>query len=110
MAQTTKRIHLSDDDGNPTGRWFNPDTATKYEETSDHDGRNFISRATGSQWEHEALYRTAKGLWVLNRWSQWQGSGESYSEISPKAAAAWLVRCRIEPPEELLKYVQESEV
>jgi hypothetical protein len=110
MPQETKRIHLVDEEGQSTGRWFNPDSATKYEETSDHDGRNFISRATGSQWEHEQLYRTTKGRWILNHWSQWQGSGESYTEITPKTAAAWLIRCRIDPPEDLSKYVEESEV
>lgn len=37
------------------------------------NGSNHISQATGSQWEHESLLRTAGGWWVLHRWSQWQG-------------------------------------
>ena len=39
---------------------------------------------------HEALHRTAGGRFVLNHWSQWQGSMETYEEISVEEAARWL--------------------
>jgi len=110
MSENVTRIHLTDDDGQPTGRWFNPDAAQKWEEATRWDGSNHISLATGSQWNHEILYRTASGAWVLHWWSQWQGSAPSYRDISAKEAAAWLVRCDHEPPAALAEYVSEMEV
>ncbi len=81
------RIALTDEQG----RWFDPDKATKFEEGARWDGRTHISLATGSQWNHEALYRTQAGRWILHRWSQWQGAGEVYEEVDNAAAARWLV-------------------
>jgi len=73
------------------GQWFSTKTAVKFDEDTRWDGNNHISRATGSQWEHECLYRTSKGRWVLHTWSQWQGSSESYDLIDEAAAHAWLI-------------------
>lgn len=73
------------------GFWFDLDAAERFEESQTHDGRNFISDATGSQWDHETLYRTKKGRWVLNESSQWQGSQDKYSEVSASDASAWLI-------------------
>ena len=86
-----QRIALTDEFGNPTGTWFDADRAIRYAEDEDWDGSNFISRATGSQWNHEALYRTASGRWILNGWSAYQGSTETYYEISPSRAEDWLI-------------------
>jgi hypothetical protein len=80
------RVSLSD------GRWFNTDAAESYHEEEDWNGSNHISRATGSQWEHERLYRTAGDTWVLHHWSQYQGSGESYEVVDNEEAARWLSR------------------
>lgn len=80
------RIALTDG----TGRWFDAEKAQKWDEETRWNGNNHISKATASQFEHETLYRTAGGIYVLQHWSQWQGSGESYDEISPKEAACWL--------------------
>lgn len=71
--------------------WFDDAKATKYEEATEWDGSNHISLATGSQTEHEALYRTAGGRWVLNRWSQWQGVRETYRFIDDQDARSWLL-------------------
>lgn len=103
------RITITNEDGEPDG-WFDEARATKYGEESYHDGRNFISRATGTQWDHEQLYRTAKGAWVLNAWSQWQGSRETYRRISDEEAAAWLVTNEHEPPKSLASAVALQEV
>lgn len=73
------------------GRWFDRDGARIFEEDTFWDGHNHISKATGSQWNHEALYRTVGGRWILHTWSQWQGSRESWSEIDDTDAARWLV-------------------
>jgi hypothetical protein len=72
--------------------WFDPDKAAKFEEAAWWNGSNHVSKATGSQWDHEALYLTAKGSWVLNHWSQYQGSVETYESISAEAAVEWLIK------------------
>lgn len=82
------RISLTDG----SGRWFNPRAAQAWDEGCTFDGRNYISDATGSQWDHERLYHTAGGRWILRSWSQWQGSRTTYEEVTPAAAAVWLIR------------------
>ncbi len=70
--------------------WFDDSKAIHFSEERRFDGRNMISVATNSQWEHEAVYRTAKGKWVINRWSDWQGSQESYHLIANEEAFSWI--------------------
>jgi AICAR transformylase/IMP cyclohydrolase PurH len=74
-----------------SGKWFDMDSAEKFSENTQYNGSNKISMVTHSQWDHEDLYRTASGTWVLNRWSQMQGKLESYEHISDAEAAAWLM-------------------
>ena len=81
------------------GKWFDLDTATSFTEETQFDGRNHISLATCSQWEHQELYRTKSGTWVLNEWSQWQGSTDTWTEIDDEDAARWLVRNEYDPHE-----------
>jgi hypothetical protein len=71
--------------------WFNDATATDFAEATYWDGNNHISRATRSQWDHERLSRTKGGRWVLNCWSQRQGSVESYEFVSDEQAKTWLL-------------------
>lgn len=74
------------------GQWFDLDAIIhSWEEGTRWNGNNHISLVTGSQWEHQKLYRTASGRWVLHSWSQYQGSTESWEEIDAAAAARWLV-------------------
>jgi len=82
-----ERIALTDN----SGKWFDMDKAEEFKEAEDWDGNNNISKATKSQFEHERLYRTVSGKWILNHWSQMQGSIEAYIEISDDEAAKWLV-------------------
>jgi hypothetical protein len=81
-----KRIVLTDG----SGRWFDAERAEVFEEDTWWDGRNHRSRATGSQWEHEKLYRTASGRGVLHHWSQYQGVPDRWEEIDAEEAARWL--------------------
>jgi hypothetical protein len=81
-----RRQALTDGSG-----WFDLDSAERFDEATIWDGRNRISLATGSQWDHEALYRTANGRWVKHWWSQWQGTVAE--------AAAWLVQNGYDPAE-----------
>lgn len=74
-----------------SGRWFDESSAVKFRETRRHNGNNWISRATGSQWNHEWLFYTRSGRWVLNCFSDYQGSLETYEEIDESDAIAWLI-------------------
>lgn len=80
-----KRIALSD------GGWFDAETAVEFQESTWWNGSNHISAATQDQWLHEKLFFTRGGTWVLNCWSQWQGTPERYSRITERKAVAWLI-------------------
>lgn len=84
------RVALTDG----SGTWFNTDSAVLFKEDTRWDGRNQISVPTGSQWDHEYLYYTKSGKWVLNDWSNWQGSTEGYVQIDESDAIAWLIQNR----------------
>ena len=79
------------------------DKATaSYEEKTDWNGRNHISRNTGTQWEHETLYRSAKGRYYLVRTSQREGTLPGAEWLEPAQAAAWLILNEHELPPELV--------
>lgn len=71
--------------------WFDLDTALRFSEDTRWNGNNYISISTGSQWDHEELYRTKGGRWVLHTWSQWQGSVEYWEFITAAQAKNWLL-------------------
>ena len=79
------------------GGWINLETAKKFVEDRNFDGRNMISAATGSQWEHETLYRSVGGVYVLHTWSQCQGSQDTWERIGMHNAVAWLLQNDYEP-------------
>ena len=81
-----ERIALGD------GRWFDIDKATEFEEARDWNGSNHISRATGSQWYHERLYKTAGGCWILQRWSNYENELTTYEILQDHEANRWLLR------------------
>lgn len=62
-----------------------------WKEDRQHDGRNWISVATGSQFAHERLYMSRKGRYYIERTSDYQGSRASAEWISKRTAAAWLL-------------------
>lgn len=84
--------------------WFDPSAkgASSWDEDTEWDGKNHISQATGTQWDHEKLHRTPKGAWVLHYWSQWQGKREGYRQVTEAEAAAWLVKCGYDDAAETL--------
>jgi hypothetical protein len=76
------------------GGWFDFDTATKFTGRAAFDGS---SCSTGSQWEHECVYRTKRGTYVLHHWSDWQGSRDTWTRLNTDEAVAWLLLNDHEP-------------
>ena len=72
--------------------WFNPDQAERFDESTFWDGDNNVSFATGSEWDHETLYRTADDQWVKHFTSQYEGRGESWAILDPEEAYTWLLQ------------------
>lgn len=101
-----KRIALTDG----SGRWFSLETAEYFKEDTYHDGNNWISKATGSQWYHQGLYRTAGGRFILNEYSNYQGTPETYKEVSNADAAAWFSINGYDPHDQCKKEFQELEI
>lgn len=102
----SKRIALTDG----SGRWFSEETTEFFKEDSFHNGKNWISKATGSQWEHEGIYRTKGGRFILNHYSDWQGSTETYTEIDNEDAAIWFSKNGLEPHPACEKEFKELEI
>ena len=86
------------DTNNATNEW---------DERTDWDGRNHISRATGSQWDHQNLYRSRKGRYYIVHQSQWQGSKSWAEWVSPQAATVWLLKMEHEVPKDLEEFVEQ---
>lgn len=106
MARTN--IYRSDEyDGKVLEGWFDPSTAERFDESTRWDGNNHISVVAGDKYGHQALYRTKKGRWILNCWSQWQGVEETYEFISDARAREWLLECKED--EAVEKYFGELE-
>lgn len=90
------------------GTVVNIDNAQQsWEEASDWDGRNHISRPTGSQWEHQTLYRSAKGRYYLVHESNRQGTPPHAEFITPAQAAAWLTLNGRDLPPDLVDAAKE---
>lgn len=75
-----------------------------WEESTRWDGRNHISKATGSQWEHQTLYKSRKGRYYIVHMSQWQGTTPHAEWVSPQEAARWLLLMGHDLPEDLREY------
>lgn len=80
------------EDGPVLEGWFDSAKAEVFEEATRWDGQNKVS-AVAPIFHHEALYRTRGGRWVLNHWSQWQGTTETYTFIDDEQARMWLLKC-----------------
>lgn len=83
--------------------------SARWIEATDFNGRNQISRATGSQWNHETLYRSRRGRYYIECTSQWQGSQGHCEWISPERAAAWLSVMDADIPAELTEVADQIE-
>lgn len=71
--------------------WFDTEKAKCFNELTEWNGNNHISVPTGSQWDHQTLYLTSGGRWVLEHSSQWQGSKDTWEFISSEQAKDWML-------------------
>ena len=96
------RYRMSDgtvvDTENASQHW---DEATRW------NGNNHISVATGSQWEHQTLYRSRRGRYYIEHTSQWQGSTPSAEWVSNEEAARWLLANEHDVPAELSEVAEQ---
>lgn len=93
---------------NDDGRILDTDKAARsWGETTYWDGSNHISRATGSQWEHETLYLSRKGNYWVEHVSQWQGSTPKGAIVSKQEAAEWLLKNNYNLPKDLKDYEEQ---
>ena len=89
----TERIPIVDAEGYDTGGTLYMGAAVEqYQEDVRWDGHNWISTATGSQWDHQQVNRTRRGKYYLVSWSQWQGSKTEAVAMSLDDAAQWVLR------------------
>lgn len=90
------RINITEVDewtGEPTVvGWFDSTKVTVFKEDTEWDGNNIVSAIPGcAPYGHQQLIRTAGGRWVLNSWSQWEGSPDVYEFIDDDRAREWLI-------------------
>lgn len=84
------------------GTIVDTDNSTQeWDEAQRWDGNNHISVATGSQWDHQTLYRSRKGRYYLEHTSQYQGSKPTAEWVSKRTAASWLLANEHELPADL---------
>ena len=82
------RITLTDN----SGRWFDLEAAYRFDEaTVLADDGTPISRATGNSWEHETLFLTTHGTYIIHFQNDRNRSLDSFSEYDPKKAVQWLL-------------------
>jgi hypothetical protein len=88
----------TDDDGYAEQRLegsFDPLVGEYFAEGKYSDGANTVSTITRSQFEHEGIFRTPDGKWVLNCWSRREGSRETFQFITEDEAKNWLLRSEV---------------
>lgn len=78
-----------DEEGPKLAGWFRLDSAIPYKEDT-VDGERSVNPIP--KFSHQTIYRTAKGRWVLNTWSQYQGTVGRYEFVDDETAKDWLLR------------------
>jgi hypothetical protein len=66
--------------------WFRSERAERYSD-ADHNGNG-----SGGTGRGQAVYRTAQGRWVLERWTRWQGEEDHLEYIDAETARSWLLK------------------
>ena len=82
-------------------------SARKWEEDTRWDGNNHISVNTGSQWNHQTLYKSSKGRYYLVSESNYQHVTPSAEFVSEEDAGKWLMLNNHDVPDELASFVND---
>ena len=80
-----------------------------WEEATDWNGSDHISRATGMQWHHQTLYASRKGRFYVEHTSNMQGNRPRCEWVSEQEAVRWLLLNEGEVPENLKHLIEEVE-
>jgi hypothetical protein len=92
------------------GTVVNTDKARQsWDEATYWNGHNHISKATGSQWNHETLYESRKGRFYKVWWSQYEGTASRAEWLDEHEAVRWLLHNEQEVPGGLQHLVEEVE-
>jgi hypothetical protein len=78
-----------------------------WDEATWWDGRNRVSKVTQDQFKHQRLYKSRKGRYYVEHWSQWQGSRAHAEWVAPEEAARWLILNEHDLPADLASYEDE---
>jgi len=84
------RISLTDN----SSRWFNDDTAKIWREATirvPEDPDACVSRVTGNSWEHERLYLTEHGSFIMCYFNERNLSATQFILVPPATAIKWLL-------------------
>src|SRR5262249_38996559 len=76
--------------GDDKGEWFDRELARAFEARDVH-GPKLSRRTTHSQSDHETIYYTRTGRWVVSRSSEERRARPTYTQIELAEAAQWLV-------------------
>jgi hypothetical protein len=102
MSATVDRVNIyatyTDDDGYAETRLegsFDPLVGEYFAEGKYSDGANTVSVITRTPFEHEGLFRTPDGVWVLNCWSRLEESRETFRFVGEAEAKNWLLRSEV---------------
>jgi hypothetical protein len=83
------KITLTDN----TGRWFDVDAAKRWVEAKVYaDDGTPISCATRNSWEHETLFLTRAGTFIIHCLNERNPSLASFTEYDAKKAIQWLLQ------------------
>jgi hypothetical protein len=86
----------------------NTDNATQsWDQATYWDGHNHVSKATGSQWIDQRLYRSRKGRYYTVTSPRIDGQRDYAEWLSPQEATRWLLQMEHELPEDLEQYSDE---
>lgn len=92
----------------PDGTVLDTDNAVEHwDEATRWNGNNHISVPTGSQWNHQTLYKSRKGRYYVEHTSQYQGTTPHCEWVSEQEACRWLLLNEHDVPEDLAAFVDQ---
>ena len=79
-----------------SGTWFDESKAQAWEEATRWDGSNHVPLNSGAdrydKFDHEKLYRTPSGQYILHTWSQREHVADQYLSYADGDAHHWMIQ------------------